>query len=78
MTTSAPPFAGLPSAHLPERLAALAALAEIAQERSGPGGFSPELIADTEGLLARAGERLRLSAAHTVVTCATCKSRNSQ
>ncbi len=70
MTTSAPPFAGLPSAHLPERLAALAALTEIAQERSGPGGFSPDLVAEAEALLARAGERLTLSAAHTVVTLA--------
>jgi hypothetical protein len=63
VTTSAPPFAGLPSAHLPERLAALAALVEIAQDRSGPGGFSPELVAEGEALLARAGERLKLSAA---------------
>jgi energy-coupling factor transporter ATP-binding protein EcfA2 len=70
VTTSAPPFAGLPSAHLPERLAALAALVEIAQDRSGPGGFSPELVAEGEALLARAGERLKLSAAHTVVTLA--------
>jgi len=43
VTTSAPPYAGLPSAHLPDRLAALATLADIAQDRSGPGGFSPEL-----------------------------------
>ena len=70
MTTSAPPFAGLPSAHLPARLAALSALTEIAQSRSGPGGFSPELVAEAESLLARAGERLKLSAAHTVVTLA--------
>jgi GTP-binding protein EngB required for normal cell division len=70
VTTSAPPFAGLPSAHLPERLAALAALVEIAQERSGPGGFSPELVAEGEALLARTGERLKLSAKHTVVTLA--------
>jgi len=70
VTTSAPPFAGLPSAHLPTRLAALATLAEIAQDRSGPGGFSPELVGDAESLLTRAGERLRLSAAHTVVTLA--------
>ena len=70
MTTSAPPFAGLPSAHLPARLAALTALTEIAQSRSGPGGFSPELVAEAESLLARAGERLKLSAAHTVVTLA--------
>jgi GTP-binding protein EngB required for normal cell division len=60
----------LPSAHLPERLAALAALVEIAQDRSGPSGFSPELVAEGEALLARAGERLKLSAAHTVVTLA--------
>ncbi|HEY2520825.1 MAG TPA: GTPase [Streptosporangiaceae bacterium] len=70
MTTSAPPFAGLPSAHLPERLAALAGLVEIAQERSGAGGFSPDLVGEAEALLARAGERLKLSAAHTVVTLA--------
>lgn len=70
MTTSAPPFAGLPSAHLPARLAALAALVEIARDRSGPGGFSPDLLADAESLLGRAGERLKLSAAHTVVTLA--------
>ncbi|HEY0718582.1 MAG TPA: GTPase [Streptosporangiaceae bacterium] len=70
MTTSAPPFAGLPSAHLPARLAALAALVGVARDRSGPGGFSPELVADAEALLARAGERLQLSAAHTVVTLA--------
>ena len=70
MTTSAPPHPALPSAHLPDRLAALAALVEIAQERSGPGGFSPELVAEGEALLARAGERLKLSSAHTVVTLA--------
>ena len=51
MTTSAPPFAGLPSAHLPARLAALTALTEIAQSRSGPDGISPELIDDAGELL---------------------------
>jgi GTP-binding protein EngB required for normal cell division len=70
VTTSALPHQALPSARLPERLAALAGLVEIAQERSGPGGFSPELVAEGEALLARAGERLTLSAAHTVVTLA--------
>jgi GTP-binding protein EngB required for normal cell division len=70
VTTSAPPFAGLPSAHLPARLAALTALTEIAQSRSGPGGFRPELVAEAESLLVRAGDRLKLSAAHTVVTLA--------
>jgi GTP-binding protein EngB required for normal cell division len=70
VTTSAPTHPGLPRTHLPARLAALATLADIAQDRSGPGGFSPELVAEAESLLARAGERLRLSAAHTVVTLA--------
>ena len=70
MTTSAPPFAGLPSTHLPGRLAALSFLVQIARDRSGPGGFSPQLLAEAEALLERAGERLRLSAAHTVVTLA--------
>jgi len=70
VTTSAPPFAGLPNAHLPGRLAALASLVQIARDRSGPAGFSPELLAEAEVLLERAGERLRLSAAHTVVTLA--------
>jgi GTP-binding protein EngB required for normal cell division len=70
VTTSAPPFAGLPNTHLPGRLAALASLVQIARDRSGPAGFSPELLAEAEVVLERAGERLRLSAAHTVVTLA--------
>ncbi len=70
MTTSAPPFAGLPGTHLPARLAALSSLVQLGRDRSGPGGFSPELLAEAEALLERAGERLRLSAAHTVVTLA--------
>jgi GTP-binding protein EngB required for normal cell division len=70
VTTSARPFAGLPHASLPARLSALSSLVEIASARGGPGGFSPELLAEAEGLLERAGERLRLSAAHTIVTLA--------
>ena len=70
MTTSAPPFAGLPHTSLPARLSALSSLVEIGSARSGPGGFSPDLIAEARALLERAGERLRLSAAHTVVTLA--------
>jgi GTP-binding protein EngB required for normal cell division len=70
VTTTARPFAGLPQTSLPTRLSALASLAQIASDRSGPGGFSPELLADAQTLLERAGERLRLSAAHTVVTLA--------
>jgi GTP-binding protein EngB required for normal cell division len=70
VTTGAPPFAELPHTSLPARLSALSSLAEIASARSGPGGFSPELLAEAGGLLERAGERLQLSAAHTVVTLA--------
>ena len=70
MTTSAPPFAAQPDTELPDRLAALASLVQIGADRSGPGGFSPELLAETQELLERAGERLKLSAAHTVVTLA--------
>ena len=70
MTTSAPPFAARPDTELPTRLAALASLVQIAADRSGPGGFSPELLAEAQELLERAGERLKLSAAHTVVTLA--------
>ena len=70
MTTSAPPFAAQPDTELPDRLAALASMVQIGADRSGPGGFSPELLAETRELLERAGERLKLSAAHTVVTLA--------
>jgi GTP-binding protein EngB required for normal cell division len=70
VTTSAPPFAGLPNTQLPGRLAAVSALVQIGRDRSGPGGFSPELLAEAETLLERADERLKLSAAHTVVTLA--------
>ena len=70
MTTTVPPFAGLPHTQLPARLAAVTALAEIGTARAGPGGFSPGLLAEAQELLERAGERLTLSAAHTVVTLA--------
>ncbi|MGO9783676.1 MAG: hypothetical protein ACLPQY_28550 [Streptosporangiaceae bacterium] len=70
MTISAPPHPALPNAQLPARLSALASLVQIARERSGPGGFRPELLGEAETLLERAGERLQLSAAHTVVTLA--------
>ena len=70
MTTSAPPFAALPETEVPARLAALESLVQIAAARGGPGGFSPELLGEAQELLERAGERLTLSAAHTVVTLA--------
>ena len=52
------------------RLTALARLIQIGSARSGADGFSKKLLNDTEELLARAGERLRLSANHTVVALA--------
>jgi GTP-binding protein EngB required for normal cell division len=70
VTISAPLHPAPPDAQLAARLSALAALVQIARERSGPGGFSPELLGEAETLLERAGERLQLSAAHTVVTLA--------
>ena len=59
---------GAPS--LPARLNALARLVQIGSARGGPGGFGPDLLEEAADLLGRAGERLRLSGAHTVVTLA--------
>jgi hypothetical protein len=55
---------------LPARLNALARLIQIASVRSAGGGFGPKLLRDATDLLGRAGERLRLSAEHTVVALA--------
>jgi GTP-binding protein EngB required for normal cell division len=57
---------------LSARLTALARLIQIGTARSdgSVGAFSKELLEDSEELLARAGERLRLSADHTVVALA--------
>ena len=55
---------------LSSRLTALARLVQIGSARTGPDGFSPELLADAGQLVARAGERLRLSANHTVAILA--------
>jgi GTP-binding protein EngB required for normal cell division len=57
-------------AGLSARLTALARMIQIGAARSGGSGFSTELLDDAEALLGRAGERLRLSAAHTVVALA--------
>jgi GTP-binding protein EngB required for normal cell division len=62
------PF-GLAS-ELSARLGALARLVQIGSARSGPEGISRDLLDDADALLARAGQRLRLSAAHTVVALA--------
>src|SRR5689334_19673362 len=57
-------------ANLSDRLDAVARLVQIGSARAGQEGFDPRLLADAEALLARAGERLRLSAHHTIVVLA--------
>jgi hypothetical protein len=57
-------------ASLSDRLSAVAQLTQIGSARAGTEGFGADLLADTEALLARAGERLRLSAHHTIVVLA--------
>ena len=55
---------------LADRLTSLARLTQIGFARAGHDGFSPELLQQAEGLLSRAGERLRMSAEHTVAVLA--------
>jgi GTP-binding protein EngB required for normal cell division len=55
---------------LSDRLAALGRMAAAAAARGGPDGFRRELVQDAEGLLVRAGERLRMSGEHTIVVLA--------
>jgi GTP-binding protein EngB required for normal cell division len=57
-------------AGLSARLTALAGLVQIGSARRGGDGFSDELLADAKDLLTRAGQRLMLSADHTVVALA--------
>jgi GTP-binding protein EngB required for normal cell division len=57
-------------AGLSARLTALARMVQIGNARSGPDGFSDELLAAASDLLTRAGERLMLSSEHTVVALA--------
>jgi len=57
-------------AELSARLASLDQLTRISSERTGPEGFSPDLVAAATDVLTRADERLRLSANHTVVSLA--------
>jgi GTP-binding protein EngB required for normal cell division len=59
---------GAPS--LSDRLTALARMTQIGSTRSGHDGFDPGLLRDAGELLDRAGERLRMSADHTVVVLA--------
>jgi len=55
---------------LSARLKALARMIQIGHARSGRDGFSEKLLTDAEDVLARAGERMRLSSSHTVVVLA--------
>jgi GTPase Era involved in 16S rRNA processing len=55
---------------LSARLMALARLIQIGSARKGRDGFGEKLLADAEGVLSRAGERMRLSSSHTVVVLA--------
>jgi len=57
-------------AGLSARLTALARLVQIASVRTGPDGFSEQLLADSGDLLTRAGQRLMLSSRHSVVALA--------
>ncbi len=57
-------------AGLSARLAALAGLVQIGSARRGTDGFSDDLLTEANDLLIRAGQRLMLSADHTVVALA--------
>jgi GTP-binding protein EngB required for normal cell division len=59
-----------PVLNLSARLTALTRLIEIAAPRTDNGGFTEDLVQDAGALVERAGERLRLSAGHTVVALA--------
>jgi GTP-binding protein EngB required for normal cell division len=59
----------VPAPGLSTRLTALARLVQIGESRTVEG-FSEDLLENAELLLDRAGERLRLSAGHTVVALA--------
>jgi GTP-binding protein EngB required for normal cell division len=70
IAASAPARHASPVLNLSARLTALTRLVKIAAARTGGGGFTEGLIEDAEALVERAGERLRLSAGHTIVALA--------
>ncbi len=70
MTANTIGVTGLSSARLPAKLASLTELTKIGSGRAGTDGFSQELLSDAETLLRRSGERMRMSATHTVVALA--------
>src|ERR1700758_3815040 len=61
---------GVGYSRLPGRLGSPTELPRIAADRAGSDGFSQELLIDSETLLRRSGERMRMSASHTVVALA--------
>jgi GTP-binding protein EngB required for normal cell division len=61
---------GLAQPRLPARLTSLQELTKIGSARTGSEGFSQELLTEAEALLRRSGERMRMSASHTVVALA--------
>jgi GTP-binding protein EngB required for normal cell division len=61
---------GLTYSRLPARLTSLQELTRIGSGRTGPEGFSQELLTEADALLRRSGERMRMSASHTVVALA--------
>jgi GTP-binding protein EngB required for normal cell division len=61
---------GAERAGLSARLTALARLVQIGSARTGPDGFSADLLTEASELLTRAGQRLMLSSRHTVVSLA--------
>ena len=70
MTANTIGVTGLAHSQLPARLASLQELTKIGSARTGSEGFSQELLAEAETLLRRSGERMRMSASHTVVALA--------
>ena len=70
MTANTIGVSGLAHSRLPARLASLQELTKIGSGRTGSEGFSEELLTEAEALLRRSGERMRMSATHTVVALA--------
>ena len=70
MTANTIGVTGLAHSRLPARLTSLQELTKIGSARTGSEGFSQELLTEAEALLRRSGERMRMSASHTVVALA--------
>ena len=70
MTANTIGVTGLAPSRLPARLASLQELTKIGSARTGSDGFSQELLTEAEAVLRRSGERMRMSASHTVVALA--------